>query len=411
MKIKEIKALEILDSRGNPTVAAYVTTEGGYEGFGMVPSGASTGSYEAVELRDKDERYHGKGTRKAVNHIQTQLRNALLGVDVTKQDTVDNIMKEVDGTDNKAHLGANATLAVSIACVRAAAAAYNMEPYQYLGGFSADLLPLPMMNIINGGAHAANNLDIQEFMIVPVGAETFSEGLRMCAEIYQTLRKSLKARGLAVSVGDEGGFAPNLKSHEAAIEEILRAIEESGYKSGEEVKIALDAAASEWFTGDVYQMPKSGEIFDREELISYWEDLISSYPIISLEDPASENDWETWQQILRRTKIQIVGDDLFVTNTKRLATGIEKKAANAILIKPNQIGTVSEAIEAVKLAKSHGLGTIISHRSGDTEDAFIADFAVGLGAGQIKTGAPCRSERTAKYNRLLYIEHSLRHMF
>ncbi len=409
MKIKDVNALEILDSRGNPTVAAYVKTESGFEGFGMVPSGASTGSFEAVELRDKDERYHGKGTQTAVANIRTLLGAALLGKDVSKQDLIDEIILKTDGTENKAHLGANATLAVSIACVRAAAEAYKMEPYQYLGGSAADLLPLPMMNIINGGAHAANTLDIQEFMIVPVGAETFSEGLRMCAEIYQTLKKQLSEKDMIIAVGDEGGFAPDFQSHEAAIEEILRAIAKSGYKSGEEVKLAMDAASSEWFDGEVYKMPKSGKILDREELCEYWETLVRDYPIISLEDPAAEEDWETWQTLMRRLKIQLVGDDLFVTNTKRIYEGIEKKAANAVLIKPNQIGTVTETIEAVKLTKSHGLGTIISHRSGDTEDAFIADLAVGLGAGQIKTGAPARSERTAKYNRLLYIENVLRH--
>ncbi|MBE7064134.1 MAG: phosphopyruvate hydratase [Ruminococcaceae bacterium] len=408
MKIKKISALEILDSRGNPTVSAHVTTESGHHGYGMVPSGASTGSYEAVELRDGGERFGGKGVRLAVEKIEKQISGALCGIDVRKQDEIDRKMLSLDGTTNKEKLGANAMLAVSIACVRAASKSLGVEPFQYLGGFTADLLPLPMMNIINGGAHAANNLDIQEFMIVPVGAESFSEGLRMCAEIYQTLRKQLKKHHLSVSVGDEGGFAPDLGSHEAAIEHILDAVEKSGYRCGEDIKLALDAASSEWFDGEVYYMPKSKKTFSSEELITYWEDLAAAYPIISIEDPAAENDWETWTRILKRTKMQVVGDDLFVTQTGRLSEGIEKKAANAILIKPNQVGTVTETIEAVKLAKSVGFGTIVSHRSGDTEDSFIADLAVGLGAGQIKTGAPCRSERTAKYNRLLYIEKMLR---
>ena len=408
MKIKKISALEILDSRGNPTVEAHVITESGYHGFGKVPSGASTGRYEAVEKRDGEERFLGKGVRRAVQNIQETIFPALLGMDVRRQADIDKTMIALDGTDNKEKLGANAILAVSIACIRAAAAGYGVELFQYLGGYTADILPLPMMNILNGGAHAANNLDIQEFMIVPVGAETFSEGARMCAEIYHTLKKQLKSYNLQVGVGDEGGFAPNLDSHTVAVEHIIDAIQKSGYKCGEEVKLALDAAATEWFDGEQYRMPKSGVTMSKEELIKYWEELTASFPIISIEDPAAEEDWETWQRLMRFSKIQIVGDDLFVTQTKRLEEGIEKKAANAILIKPNQVGTVTETIEAIKLAKSVGFGTIVSHRSGDTEDTFIADLAVGLGAGQIKTGAPCRSERTAKYNRLLYIEKMLR---
>ncbi len=408
MKIKKITAFEILDSRGNPTVEAHVYTESGFHGFGKVPSGASTGVGEALELRDADERFHGKGVQKAVNHINEDIQKQLVGMHIAEQDKIDRRMIQLDGTQNKTNLGANAMLAVSMACVRAAADAYKLEPFQYLGGMSADLLPLPMMNIVNGGVHAANNLDIQEFMIVPVGAEMFSEGLRMCAEIYQTLRKQLQRKGLSIAVGDEGGFAPNFKSHEEALEEILEAIEKSGYKSGEDVKLALDAASSEWFNGNDYVMPKSGTQFSADELIAYWEDLVSNYPIISLEDPAAETDWETWKRITKRLKTQIVGDDLFVTHTNLLEKGIQEKSANSILIKPNQVGTVTETIEAIKLAKSVGFGTIISHRSGDTEDSFIADLAVGLGAGQIKTGAPCRSERTAKYNRLLYIENKLR---
>ena len=407
MKIKKISALEILDSRGNPTVAAYITTESGYRGYGMVPSGASTGSYEAVELRDGGNRFNGKGVLSAVKKIETVISDALIGFDVRDLHKIDKSMLSIDGTENKGTLGANATLAVSIACVRAAADSYGVEPFAYLGGYSADLLPLPMMNIINGGVHAGNNLDIQEFMIVPVGAENFSEGLRICSEIYQTLQKRLKKQKFSIAVGDEGGFAPDFTSHESAIEQILDAIEYSGYKSGEDVKLALDAASSEWFDGEIYRMPKSGTEYSKDDLINYWDNLSTEYPIISIEDPAAENDWETWQRITKRVKKQIVGDDLFVTNKTRLSKGIEMKAANSILIKPNQIGTVTETIEAIKLAKSVGFGTIISHRSGDTEDTFIADLAVGLGAGQIKTGAPCRSERTAKYNRLLFIEKLL----
>ena len=408
MKIKKLFALEILDSRGNPTIETHVITESGFHGFGKVPSGASTGIGEALELRDGGCRFHGKGVLKAVETVNTVIRNNLIGKSVNQQSEIDKILLSLDGTENKTNLGANAILSVSIACVRAAAASLKLQPFQYLGGMTADLLPLPMMNIINGGAHAANNLDIQEFMIVPVGATYFSEGVRMCSEIYQTLKTQLKAKGLTTSVGDEGGFAPDFKSHEEAIEEILEAIEKSGYKSGEDVKLALDAASNEWYDGRDYRLPKSKIIHSGESLIKYWETLSQKYPIISIEDPAAENDWETWSEITKRLNLQIVGDDLFVTHTHLLEKGIADKSANAILIKPNQVGTVTETIEAIKLAKSARFGTIISHRSGDTEDDFIADLAVGLGAGQIKTGAPCRSERTAKYNRLLYIENLLR---
>lgn len=408
MNIKKIYALEILDSRGNPTVEAHVITESGFHGFGKVPSGASTGAGEALELRDGDMRYNGKGVLKAVNIINTEIEKRLLGVSVNKQNLIDKMLLDLDGTEDKSNLGANAMLAVSIACTRAAANAYNVELYEYLGGFTADLLPLPMMNIVNGGVHAGNNLDIQEFMIVPVGATYFSDGIRMCAEIYQTLKRQLKNNNLSVSVGDEGGFAPDFNSHEEAIESILKAIDSAGYKIGEDVKIALDAAASEWFDGRDYRMPKSKHIYSRESLVRYWEKLANDYPIISMEDPAAENDWETWHEITKKLKLQVVGDDLFVTHTSLLEKGISEKSANAILIKPNQVGTVTETIEAIKLAKSVGFGTIISHRSGDTEDDFISDLAVGLGAGQIKTGAPCRSERNAKYNRLLYIENKIR---
>ncbi len=408
MKIKNIKALEVLDSRGNPTVMACVETESGRRGAGIVPSGASTGMYEAVELRDQAGRFHGKGVQKAIENIEKKIAPCLIGIDAEKQEQIDSVMIELDGTENKKVLGANATLAVSIACLRAASAGRQTELFQYIGGYAADLLPLPMMNILNGGVHAGNNLDIQEFMIVPVGALSFAEGIRMCAEIYQTLKKELQNRNLSIAVGDEGGFAPHIESHRFAIEYILDAIEKSGYKCGEEVKLALDAAASEWYDGQVYRMPKSNKIYTKDELLAYWSELIDAYPIISIEDPFSENDWDTWEKFMRISKIQIVGDDLFVTKSKRLEEGIERKAANAILIKPNQVGTVTETLDTIRLAKRNGLGTIISHRSGDTEDPFIADLAVGMGAGQIKTGAPCRAERTSKYNRLLYIENLLR---
>ncbi len=408
MKIKKIYALEILDSRGNPTIEAHVVTESGFHGYGKVPSGASTGTGEALELRDGGARYHGKGVLKAVEIVNTVIQKNLIGISVNQQSKIDKILLSLDGTENKTNLGANAILSVSIACTRAAAASLNLELYQYLGGMTADLLPLPMMNIINGGAHAGNNLDIQEFMIVPVGATYFSEGLRMCSEIYQSLKKQLKSKGLTVAVGDEGGFAPDFRSHEEAIEEILEAIENCGYKSGRDVKLALDAAASEWYDGKDYRLPKSKKIYSGESLTEYWEALTNKYPIISIEDPAAENDWKTWSEITKRMSVQIVGDDLFVTHTSLLEKGVSEKSANAILIKPNQVGTVTETIEAIKLAKSARFGTVISHRSGDTEDDFIADLAVGLGAGQIKTGAPCRSERTAKYNRLLYIENKIR---
>ena len=408
MKIKKIYALEILDSRGNPTIESHVITESGFHGFGKVPSGASTGVGEALELRDGGSRFLGKGVLKAVENVNEIIQKKLVGMPVNKQCEIDEMLLAIDGTKNKTNLGANALLSVSMACARAAANGYNVELYQYFGGVTADLLPLPMMNIINGGAHALNNLDIQEFMIVPVGATYFSDGLRMCAEIYQTLKNQLKEKNMLVSVGDEGGFAPNFRSHEEAIEEILKAIENSGYISGKDIKLALDAAASEWYDGNDYRLPKSKTVYSRDSLVSYWECLAKKYPIISIEDPAAETDWETWGEINERLNVQIVGDDLFVTHTNLLEKGITEKSANAILIKPNQVGTVSETIEAIKLGKKAGFGTIISHRSGDTEDDFIADLAVGLGAGQIKSGAPCRSERTSKYNRLLYIENKLR---
>ncbi|MDD6309014.1 MAG: phosphopyruvate hydratase, partial [Clostridia bacterium] len=330
MHIDSISAIEVLDSRGNPTIMATVSA-GKYKGHGFVPSGASTGQFEAIEMRDSDTRYGGKGVLKAIRNIDGIIQEHLVGESIFNQNKIDAILNNIDGTENKSNLGANATLAVSIACIRAAANAANCELYTYLGGLTADMLPLPMMNIINGGAHADNNLDIQEFMIVPTGAETFSFGLRMCAEIYHTLRENLNKQNYSTTVGDEGGFAPDFRSHEEAIEQIMHAIEKAGYRVGEDVKIALDAAASEWYTEGVYRMPKSGEEFTGDELLDYWEELAKSYPIISIEDPADEEDWDLWQRINKRLKIQIVGDDLFVTNTKRLEEGIHKKAANAIL--------------------------------------------------------------------------------
>lgn len=407
MKIKKISAIEILDSRGNPTVEAHVFTESGIHASAKVPSGASTGKYEAIELRDKSERFHGKGVLNAVKNINTCINNALISTSILDQQKIDDILCKTDGSMDKHNLGSNSILAVSMACLKAAAQFSKLELFQYIGGINAKLLPLPMMNIINGGMHAKNNLDIQEFMIVPVGATCFSEGLRMCTEVYHTLKKNLIKQNKSTAVGDEGGFAPFFEDHESAIDEILYAIESTGYKVGKDVKIALDAAASEWFNGINYKMPKSGNIYTKDALVAYWQHLVNKYPIISIEDPASEDDWGTWNNLMSSLKIQIVGDDLFATNSKRLLQGINLKAANSILIKPNQIGTVSETLHTLNTAKASGFGTIISHRSGDTEDSFIADLAVGLNAGQIKTGAPCRSERNAKYNRLLYIESLL----
>ncbi len=410
MNIEKVSAIEVIDSRGNPTVEAEVVTEGGFRGRASVPSGASTGAHEAAELRDGDKRrYGGKGVLKAVQNVNTRINDALHGECVFGQSRVDEVLIALDGTENKSNLGANATLAVSLACARAAADASGQELYRYIGGMNGDMTPLPMMNILNGGAHAANNLDIQEFMIVPTGAETFGEGLRMCAEVYAALKDLLNSRGLATAVGDEGGFAPDLSGEEEAVKFILEAVEKAGYNTESDIKIALDAAATEWFHDGVYSLPKSGAKFDAEALKEYWERLVETYPIISIEDAAAEDDMEAWLMISRALskKIQLVGDDLFVTNTERLKRGIDQRICNAILIKPNQIGTLTETINAVKLAKSANYGTIISHRSGETEDAFIADLAVGLCAGQIKTGAPCRGERTAKYNRLLRIESEI----
>lgn len=405
VKIQKVYGCEILDSRGNPTVSATVQLSDGSMGTAAAPSGASTGKFEAVELRDGDQRrYGGKGVLKAVRNVSEIISPALEKVPSLTVREIDQVLCKLDGTPNKAHLGANATLAVSMAAARAIAAHYRMPLFRFLGGANAHQLPRPMMNILNGGAHAGNNIDIQEFMIIPVGAESFREGLRWCAEITHTLGSQLKARGLSTGVGDEGGFAPNLESDEAAIEAVLEAIDKAGYSG--KVKLALDAAGSEWVQGNRYRLPKRGKEFSTEDMIEYWEGLVQKYPILSIEDPLGEEDWQGWAELTRRLgdKVQLVGDDLFVTNVERLQQGMDEGAGNAILIKPNQIGTLTETMDCIELAKRGGYRTVISHRSGETEDTFIADLAVATNAGQIKTGAPCRTERVAKYNRLLRIE-------
>ena len=408
MKIKHVNGFEVLDSRGNPTVAAKVICENGAEGFAISPSGASTGMYEAHELRDGDRsRYMGKGVKKAVENINGEISSLLCGKCVFDQKGIDNSLIKLDGTKNKSRLGANATLAVSLAVSYAAAKCKKMPLYKYLGGVNATVLPRPMMNILNGGAHAANNIDIQEFMIIPQSAESFADGLRICSEIYHNLGKILKDGGLASGVGDEGGFAPNLESDEAALDLILQAIEKAGYSG--KIKIALDVASSEWYKDGKYIMPKRDKTVTAEQLIEYYGELTSKYPIISIEDGLSENDWDGWKILTEKLgdKIQLVGDDLFVTNPKRLQMGFEKKVGNAVLVKPNQIGTLTETLEVIKAAASHGYAAVISHRSGESEDTTIADIAVATNAGQIKTGAPCRTDRTAKYNRLLMIEKEI----
>lgn len=417
LKITDVRGREILDSRGNPTVEAEVVVEGSITGRAAVPSGASTGRFEAVELRDGETRYFGLGVKNAVKNINTKLRDALVGKNVMDQGMIDRILVETDGTDNKGNLGANATLGVSMACARAAAEALEMPLYRYLGGAHTRLLPVPMMNILNGGKHAANTVDFQEFMIMPVQAESFAQGLRICAEIYHNLKKILNDRGLSTGVGDEGGFAPDLPDAEAVLSLIVEAIETSKYIPGQDIKIALDVASSELYnekTG-MYHFPgesrlKGSEVVrDTAEMISYYEDLIEKFPVISIEDGLAEDDWDGWKELTRRLggKIQLVGDDLFVTNTKRLDAGIKLQVANAILVKVNQIGTVSEAMEAIEMAHKNAYRAVISHRSGETEDTFIADLAVAVNAGQIKPGAPCRSDRVAKYNQLLRIEEEL----
>lgn len=423
LEIIEVHGREILDSRGNPTVAAVVTVkdkETGRctKGMAAVPSGASTGQFEAVELRDGETRYFGLGVQHAVKNIDEKIVGVLLGENALDQIHIDRILRETDGTDNKSNLGANAMLAVSMAVARAAAEALGLPLYRYFGGISPRLLPVPMMNILNGGKHAANTVDFQEFMIMPMQAETFAEGLRICAEIYHNLKKLLEEKGLSTGVGDEGGFAPNLPDAESVLDFLVEAIKASGYVPGQDIKIAMDAASSELYnvkTG-MYHFPgesklKGEEVLrDTGEMISYYERLVENYPIISIEDGLDENDWDGWQELTKRLgdKIQLVGDDLFVTNTKRLDAGIKLHCGNAILVKVNQIGTLSEAFEAVEMAHKNGYKAVISHRSGETEDTTIADIAVALNAGQIKTGAPCRSDRVAKYNRLLAIEEELK---
>ena len=411
LPITDVYAREILDSRGNPTVEVEVLAGENIYGRASVPSGASTGQFEAVELRDGEERYRGLGVTRAVDNVNTKIAPELVGVNVFEQTEIDSIMLKLDGTANKSNLGANATLGVSMAVARAAANALNIPLYRYLGGASAMKMPIPMMNILNGGKHADNTVDFQEFMIMPVGACCFKEGLKMCAEIYHTLKKILKEENLNTAVGDEGGFAPNLKDAKETLYYIVKAIEKAGYKAGEDVAITLDVAASELYNKEFKKYVFEGEdvIRSAEEMVDYYEMLIAEFPIISIEDPMDEEDWEGWDLMTKRlgNKIQLVGDDLFVTNTERLRKGIDKKVANAILIKVNQIGTLTEAFAAIELAKTSGYRNIISHRSGETEDSIIADIAVAFNAGQIKTGAPCRSERVAKYNQLLRIEESI----
>ena len=410
-EITDVKGREILDSRGNPTVEAEVTLADGTVGRGASPSGASTGQFEAIEMRDGGDRYMGKGVQKAVEHVNNEIREAVIGIDATDTYAVDKAMLDADGTDNKSKLGANAILAVSIAAARAAATSLEIPLYKFLGGSQGNNLPVPMMNILNGGAHAANNIDAQEFMIMPVGAPSFKEALRWCAEVFHNLQALLKADGHATAVGDEGGFAPNLDSDEEAIQYIVKAVEKAGYKPGLDFKIAMDVASSEWKgkkKGE-YHLPKANKDYTTDELIRHWAELVDKYPIISIEDPLDEEDWEGWAKITRELgdKVQLVGDDLFVTNVKRLQQGIDLGAGNAILIKLNQIGSVSETLDAIKLAHDNGYATIVSHRSGETEDTTIADLAVAMNSKQIKTGAPSRSERVAKYNQLLRIEENL----
>lgn len=414
LKIEKVIGREILDSRGNPTVEAEVYLSDGTIGRGTAPSGASTGEFEALELRDGDEgRYGGKGVQKAVENINTVINGAISGMNAADTYAVDRAMIEADGTADKSNLGANAILAVSIAAARAASNAMNIPLYRFLGGIQGTKLPVPMMNILNGGAHATNTVDTQEFMIMPVGAKSFKEALRWCAEVFHALAKILKSRGLAASVGDEGGFAPNLSSDEETIETILEAVKSAGYEPYKDFMIAMDAASSEWKDKEkgigFYRQPKSQKTFTSDELIAHWESLVDKYPIISIEDGLDEEDWEGWQKMTERlgNKVQLVGDDLFVTNTERLSKGIKLGASNSILIKLNQIGSVSETLEAIKMAHKAGYTAISSHRSGETADTTIADLAVALNTCQIKTGAPCRSERVAKYNRLLRIEEEL----
>ena len=416
LAIKNIEALEVLDSRGNPTVQVEVVTEGGFSGVALVPSGASTGSFEAVELRDNEKnRYFGKGVSKAVENVNKKIAKKLINMNVYAQREIDTTLIELDDTLNKSNLGANAILGVSLAVAKAAANSLGMELYGYIGGISGTILPIPMMNILNGGKHSDNNINIQEFMIMPIGSITFSERLKRGVEVYQTLKKVLKEKGYSVAVGDEGGFAPNLENEEEALDVIIEAIKRAGYEPGKDICLALDIASTEMndeakkIGKDGYLFWKTGEYKTKEEMVKYIVELVDKYPILSIEDGLAEEDWDTWKVLTEQIgdEIQLVGDDLFVTNIKRLDRGIREKVANAVLVKPNQIGTLTEAVDVVKEAKKNGYKTIISHRSGETEDTTIADLAVAINAGQIKTGAPCRTDRVAKYNRLLNIEHQL----
>lgn len=412
IEIIDIHARQVLDSRAFPTIEVEVYLEDGTVGRAAVPSGASTGMFEAVELRDGDKSYYnGKSVLNAVNNVNNIIAEELVGMNVLDQVSIDKTMIELDGTENKGKLGANATLGVSLACARAAAEALGLSLYQYVGGVNGKVLPVPMMNIMNGGKHADNNVDLQEFMIMPVGAENFSDALRMCAEVYHALKALLKSKGMSTGVGDEGGFAPNLQSNEEAISVIIEAIEKAGYKPGKEIFIALDPASSEFFNEEtkMYELTGEGKTLNPAQMVDFYVDLVEKYPIISIEDGMAEEDWEGWKIMTDKlgSKIQLVGDDLFVTNTKRLSKGIETKTANSILIKLNQIGTLTETLNAIEMAERAGYTAVISHRSGETEDTTIADLVVAVNAGQIKTGAPARSERVAKYNQLLRIEEEL----
>lgn len=416
LEIEDVKALEILDSRGNPTVQVEVITEGGFSGIASVPSGASTGSFEAVELRDGEKnRYMGKGVQKAVENINKKISKRIIGMNVYEQKKIDEELIKLDDTPNKSNLGANSILGVSLAVAKAAANSLGLELYQYIGGINGQELPIPMMNILNGGKHSDNNISIQEFMIMPIGDITFAERLRRGAEIYHTLKKVLKEKGYSVGVGDEGGFAPNLENEEQALDFLMEAIKKAGYEPKKDIVLALDIASTEMYE-EAQKIGKSGYYFwktdkfkTKDEMINYIINLCEKYPITSVEDGLAEEDWESWKQLTEKLgdKIQLVGDDLFVTNKERLRKGIEKGVANAILIKPNQIGSLTETLETIRIAKKNGYRTIISHRSGETEDTSIADIAVATNSGQIKTGAPCRTDRVAKYNRLLYIEKEL----
>lgn len=410
--IIDVFGREILDSRGNPTVEVEVILDDGSMGRAAVPSGASTGAFEAVELRDgDDERYLGKGTLNAVAHVNEEIADALIGVEADDQRAIDAIMRELDGTKNKANFGANAILGVSLACAKAAAESAELPLYKYVGGVNANLLPTPMMNILNGGEHADNNVDFQEFMIMPVGAQSFAEALRWCAEIYHTLKKVLHDAGLGGGVGDEGGFAPNFTTNEEPLKYIVEACEKAGYKPGSDIMFAMDPASTEFYNAETgkYVLAGEGRELTSDEMVDYWEALVNKHPIISIEDGMAEEDWDGWKALTDRIgdKVQLVGDDLFVTNSERLAKGIELGCANAILVKVNQIGSLTETLEAIQMAKQAGYACVMSHRSGETEDVTIADLAVATNAGQIKTGAPCRSDRVAKYNQLLRIEEEL----